>query len=30
MIITGWFSFLEQQPTVQEIDQMKKIQPVAA
>tara|TARA_A100001391_G_scaffold113439_1_gene76315 strand:- start:3046 stop:3696 length:651 start_codon:yes stop_codon:yes gene_type:complete len=30
MIITGWFSFLEQQPTVEEIDKMKKIQPVAA
>ncbi len=30
MIITGWFSFLEQQPSVEEIDKMKKIQPVAA
>tara|TARA_R100001086_G_scaffold156554_1_gene83760 strand:+ start:1855 stop:2496 length:642 start_codon:yes stop_codon:yes gene_type:complete len=30
MIITGWFSFLEQQPTVEEIDKMKKIQPAAA
>tara|TARA_R100001126_G_C4857415_1_gene165428 strand:- start:56 stop:694 length:639 start_codon:yes stop_codon:yes gene_type:complete len=30
MIITGWFSFLEQQPTVEEIDKMKKIEPVAA
>ena len=30
MIITGWFSFLEQQPSVEEIDKMKKIEPAVA
>jgi hypothetical protein len=30
MIITGWLSFLEKQPTLEEIDSLKKIEPAVA
>ena len=30
MIITGWLSFLEKQPTLEEIDSLKRIEPAVA